>query len=326
MAHLLAHYGYMGWSPETCYMKFSAALLAVRNICVEFTCPCLSVDFTNVHLHLNEDDTFFDPTPPSHFLQNLSSILFQTSSMDFEIPHDSPMDDTGFGPIVDSPSPPLCFDEGETYQSSQSCRSIRLLRNESSPLDTFAYYRTTLNRISADDLERQGRFNTHQWTPLFVTSALQLPDTLAYVLRYSSGITMSEYMIPGTSVGDEHEKGMVVFGRGRRNRDMISEWYGEGAVCVDVDVEILLADGVVRQMAALRWVEECSSSDTDGRLHEPEEEPQDETVEESDAEEGADDSWISGCRTHAAQVDELGDGHSDSQGWTMLEANPGVVW
>lgn len=174
----------------------------------------------------------------------------------------------GFGPILDSlPSPfatraaiitPLmqAYDADKTTDQSDLEPYFSTLRELPSP--TFGHYLTTINRIYAEDLEHDGRLAVTRFTPIFVIGVLELPGTLGFVLGYSSGLDIGRFMKPGIClcvVRGKHMQGTIVFGRGKLNRDALDEWYGDSYSAVEIQVAIELADGAVRRLRALRWVE-----------------------------------------------------------------------
>ncbi|GAM88928.1 hypothetical protein ANO11243_069620 [Dothideomycetidae sp. 11243] len=242
---------------------------------------------------------------------------------------DAPEYDTGFGPIVHLPAPHLLgLEEHDStsrdtkkrpYPSSLTVAGAggHYSDHESLPLTTFAHYLTTISRVYADDLERGGRFDTCQWMPLFVLGALQLPGTLAFILQHKSGLSLYSSMLQGRKVEGNTGSvtGMLVLGRGRRNRERLSEWYGTKRHCVTVNVEIVLVDGAMRRVSALQWVEERMAYD--GRAV---------ADAEGDVREGAGESGISGNAEQEGTADDIGDALGHGEGWKWQEVILDVVW
>jgi len=143
----------------------------------------------------------------------------------------------------------------------------------------FAYERALLNRIRRTKLLRSGDYDTHTYTPTFLHDTLMLPGTLASLLSKPSPSTLLNRLTPALLPGFQahihpqtHEpcllpsadpaayvQGMMLFGTGKRGRELVHGHYGPRARRVKVQAEIdvvvpevrLSADGC--SLPRLRW-------------------------------------------------------------------------
>lgn len=104
-------------------------------------------------------------------------------------------------------------------------------------------------------------------TPVFVFDVLQLPGTLAGILRLDSSLQLVKQMTRARLVGPEDVvmrleyakgfdmgalKGMVVFGV--PDREDVHEFYGRRFETTSVQIEVRLLDGGLRHMEAVAWI------------------------------------------------------------------------
>ncbi|KAF2225940.1 hypothetical protein BDZ85DRAFT_258329 [Elsinoe ampelina] len=141
------------------------------------------------------------------------------------------------------------------------------------PGSTIALDLAKRNLIDADHLRSGALYDPADRPLIFVTGVLQLPGTLNAALGHwdRSELKLVKCMTPGrvmlrTDGADQNKSvvysdvetsvaGMVVFGRGKENRRMLSEWHGEKYLRVLVEVQVQTEDWVKRRFPAFTWVE-----------------------------------------------------------------------
>lgn len=125
------------------------------------------------------------------------------------------------------------------------------------------------NRLMAEDFSKRSRYDFIEYPPLFLQGALTNPATLVQVCnRPYSGIEMARKMVPATlkgvkvgwseqleGVGNEETAGFVVFGRSKHDRVAIDMFHPEGWKRVKALVEVVLGDGVMREICAIMWMQ-----------------------------------------------------------------------
>lgn len=143
-------------------------------------------------------------------------------------------------------------------------------------LMTFAYKQALQNRISLDKIGRGRRLDIQKWDPVFVYDILQFPGSLANALSQSSSMDIIPYMTPAkmkryvvcpdrkgepllclTGRDDDSVQGMMVFGRGGKNRRSLAAHHGDGFQRKRRAVEVVFEGGEVCTLATYVWVHEC---------------------------------------------------------------------
>lgn len=143
----------------------------------------------------------------------------------------------------------------------------------SSSYITFSYQQARLNRMAADRIGLGCALDITVYKPVFVYDILSFPGSLVNVLGISSSLEVLNRMTPGivhgyaltidrggapilqaARFGDDTARGMVVFGRGGRDRRTLSDHYGECYEMAKVDVEIHLKDGYKVAIPAFTWI------------------------------------------------------------------------
>ncbi|KAG8631905.1 hypothetical protein KVT40_001045 [Elsinoe batatas] len=141
------------------------------------------------------------------------------------------------------------------------------------PGSTIALDLAKRNLIDADHLRSGALYDPADRPLIFVTGVLQLPGTLNAALGHwdRSELKLVKCMTPGRVMlrmdhGDKNKSvvysdvetsvpGMVVFGRGKENRQMLSEWHGDKYLRVLVEVQVQTEDWVKRRFPAFTWVD-----------------------------------------------------------------------
>lgn len=242
--------------------------------------------------------------------------------------------DLGFGPIPESyVFPPMRVGPDSSHSNpllsqqqtadfedlSQDDDPIQPLDISSGSIVTFAHFKVSQNRLYADDLERGRCFDKEKWTPLFVTGALQLPGTLAYIVRVRSGLHMQQSMFPAIrNVPDLLPvHGTVILGRGGHSRKSISNWHGKHYQRILVSVQVALYDGAIRTLSALCWEDTTANGLSSGWV---DQEATDHGAMEVTARGVAQSE---GCSDLS---DNLGDGSSDGKPWAWEDTEQNVDW
>ncbi|KAF1346239.1 hypothetical protein BDV97DRAFT_38607 [Delphinella strobiligena] len=149
----------------------------------------------------------------------------------------------------------------------------------SSSYITFSYHQARLNRMAADRIGLGCTLDITVYKPIFVYDILSFPGSLVNVLGVSSSLDIVNRMTPGIvhgyalnierggapilqagRFGDDTARGMMVFGRGGRDRRTLSNHYGECYEMAKVDVEIRLKDGYKVTMPAFTWIPVCQET------------------------------------------------------------------
>lgn len=154
----------------------------------------------------------------------------------------------------------------------------------SSTFTTFSYQQAFANRLPSHKLRRGGKLDPVRFPPLVMVDVLQFPGSLVNAMGLASTVDIVHRMTPGklrgwtlnadravepflraTGLQTDVAHGMVVFGRGRRNREAIQQHYGECFKTILVNVDIELADGALISVLAylwIRWKEDESKKQT----------------------------------------------------------------
>lgn len=143
-------------------------------------------------------------------------------------------------------------------------------------LTLFAYERALRNRVRSSKLKHGGEYDMHTYTPTFVHDCLMLPGALINVLDKGSPEDIKDRITPALLPGFQAQvhpetqepcllqstesmdyvQGMIIFGEGRNNRDLIHAHYRPNARRVKVQVEVDVVDKVPledREFPTERW-------------------------------------------------------------------------
>lgn len=267
--------------------------------------------------------------------------------------------DTSFGTIAECATPPL---HGLTILKSATSPAVSieiprmnlqlallsLAETHKLPGSTIALELAKNNPVDVLDLRRGQKFDVHEFTPLFITGVLQLPGTLANALGYrrKSELELVSCMVPGRvfcpedgtkddgeieySNAETSVRGMIVLGRGKRNRHALDEWYGRDFIRLSLKVE--LQTWIRREVMAFTWVERKAVG-----LEVGHDDASDSSATSMDCERDCLSDVMAGAENHEGWAKELSTSHSRDQttladglsewgGWSWTEHHLDVVW
>ncbi|PNS18932.1 hypothetical protein CAC42_6027 [Sphaceloma murrayae] len=273
---------------------------------------------------------------------------------------DNTFDDTSFGPLPQLTTPPN-LKRLALKRSTSSLSSIKYspdvvyraiiyqAEKDKIPITTVALDMAKRNLVQASLLNSRMKYDVVERPPLFVTGVLQLPGSLGTVLGYQrrSEMELAECMTPGRTLSplavdsqdgavacsrmENSVAGMVILGRGRRNRRQIDEWYGKRFARVLVDVQIHVQQwGVKKQFKAYTWVEKSALGCEDSAST-SEESEDDSCIGPSDSDSSVPEGipiekWWKISPDLRDCIDCLGDGHDEGHDWRGKDHNTDVVW